>query len=187
MTNRFAGNTRIGADTAPTVALDVTGAALVSSTLGVTGAVTLTNKVTTYNNVATASDGIPYTIASVDATAQAAAVSATTLYTPPANGFYRLSMVLQVTQAATVSSQLGGVTIAYTDGDGSVAQSDAMALFNASAAIAASGTGNTTNVKLNGTKVLYAKSGVAITYAIAYTSVGATAMQYAYHIKLEKL
>ena len=36
--NRLASNTRIGADTAPTCALDVTGAALISSTLGVTGA-----------------------------------------------------------------------------------------------------------------------------------------------------
>jgi hypothetical protein len=37
------GNFRIGSTSAPTVALDVTGAALVSSTLGVTGATTLTN------------------------------------------------------------------------------------------------------------------------------------------------
>lgn len=35
--NAFAGNVRIGSTTAPTVALDVTGAVLVSSTLGVTG------------------------------------------------------------------------------------------------------------------------------------------------------
>lgn len=35
--NLFAGNMRIGSTTAPTVALDVTGAALISSTLGVTG------------------------------------------------------------------------------------------------------------------------------------------------------
>ena len=37
------GNVRIGSTTAPTVALDVTGAALISSTLGVTGAVTLSS------------------------------------------------------------------------------------------------------------------------------------------------
>ena len=41
MTNRFAGNTRFGADTAPTVALDVTGAALISSTLGVSDDVSI--------------------------------------------------------------------------------------------------------------------------------------------------
>lgn len=37
--NAFAGNVRIGSTVAPTVALDVTGAGLVSSTLGVTGVV----------------------------------------------------------------------------------------------------------------------------------------------------
>lgn len=39
--NAFAGNVRIGSVVAPTVALDVTGAALISSTLGVTGTLTL--------------------------------------------------------------------------------------------------------------------------------------------------
>ena len=40
--NQFLGNTRIGSTVAPTVALDVTGAALISTTLGVTGNVTAT-------------------------------------------------------------------------------------------------------------------------------------------------
>ena len=40
--NAFAGNVRIGSVVAPTVALDVTGAALISTTLGVTGNTTLT-------------------------------------------------------------------------------------------------------------------------------------------------
>ncbi len=39
--NLLAGNTRIGGTTAPTVALDVTGAALISTTLGVSGVVTV--------------------------------------------------------------------------------------------------------------------------------------------------
>lgn len=39
--NAFAGNVRIGSTTAPTVALDVTGAALVSTTLGVTTSTTV--------------------------------------------------------------------------------------------------------------------------------------------------
>ncbi|KKK72738.1 hypothetical protein LCGC14_2900870, partial [marine sediment metagenome] len=41
--NVLAGDTRIGGTTDPTVALDVTGAALMSSTLGVTGVVTLSD------------------------------------------------------------------------------------------------------------------------------------------------
>ncbi|MBI3983828.1 hypothetical protein HY346_00850 [Candidatus Microgenomates bacterium] len=43
--NAFAGNVRIGSTVAPTIALDVTGAALISTTLGVTGATTLTGGV----------------------------------------------------------------------------------------------------------------------------------------------
>lgn len=38
--NAFAGNVRVGSVVAPTVALDITGAALISSTLGVTGLIT---------------------------------------------------------------------------------------------------------------------------------------------------
>lgn len=42
----FNGNVRIGSTSAPTVALDITGAALISSTLGVTGAATFTSTAT---------------------------------------------------------------------------------------------------------------------------------------------
>ncbi|MGK2956041.1 MAG: beta strand repeat-containing protein, partial [Solirubrobacterales bacterium] len=44
--NAFAGNFRVGGLTAPTVALDVTGAALISTTLGVTGLTTLNGGLT---------------------------------------------------------------------------------------------------------------------------------------------
>jgi parallel beta-helix repeat protein len=44
--NVFAGNLRVGSTTAPTVALDVTGAALISTTLGVTGLTTLNGGLT---------------------------------------------------------------------------------------------------------------------------------------------
>jgi hypothetical protein len=49
--NAFAGNVRIGSTTAPTVALDVTGAVKISSTLAVTGAATFTTNLTVTNGV----------------------------------------------------------------------------------------------------------------------------------------
>jgi hypothetical protein len=52
--NVFAGNLRIGSTVAPTVALDVTGAALISTTLGVTGDTTLTGTLTVANITPTA-------------------------------------------------------------------------------------------------------------------------------------
>src|SRR3990167_9111195 len=42
-TTELTGNVRVGSSVAPTVALDVTGAALISTTLGVTGAATLSS------------------------------------------------------------------------------------------------------------------------------------------------
>jgi hypothetical protein len=51
--NVLAGNTRIGGSTDPTVALDVTGAALISSTLGVSGVLTLNSNVTLGSNTTT--------------------------------------------------------------------------------------------------------------------------------------
>ena len=57
--NAFAGNVRIGSTTAPTVALDVTGAVLISTTAGITGVLTLGGAIvgpataTVFNTVST--------------------------------------------------------------------------------------------------------------------------------------
>ena len=146
-----------------------------------------------YNSIATTGNGVASEYATVDLTAQAASISATTLYTPAASITFRISAVLQVTQAATVSSILGGTTgivITYTEPDGSVAQSVIMALNSQSGTQltpASGNTGNTTTTQSNGDMIIRAKSGTAIQYAIGYTSSGATPMQYAVHLKCEAI
>lgn len=143
-----------------------------------------------YNNINTVSNGVPSELATVDSVTQSAAITATTIYTPAATGMFRLSVYLQVTRAASTSSILGGATgvvITYTDGDGSVAQTDTVALRTTAGAIAVTSATNTTATNLNGDLIIYAKTGVAIQYAIGYTSVGGTTMQFAAHLKVEAL
>ena len=146
-----------------------------------------------YNNIATVSNGIPSELATVDLTAQSAAKSATTIYTPTASGMFRISIALQVTTAATTSSVLGGatgVTITYTEPNGSVAQSIKPLLTDQAGAVVVPATGNignATTTQSQGSAIIYAKTGVAIQYAIGYTSVGLTTMKFAAHLKVEAL
>lgn len=160
-----------------------------TDTLTVTGLKVGTTKISSYNGITTVSNGVPSELATVDLTAQTAAKATTTLYTPTATGLFRISVYLQVTTAGSVSSVLGGtggVVITYNDGDGNVAQTDTVALMTTAGAIAINAAGNTTATNLTGSIVIYARTGVAIQYAIGYTSAG-TAMQYAAHLKLEAL
>ncbi len=129
---------------------------------------------------------IPVQAAVADLTAQSAAKSATTLLTPSVSGLYRISAYLKVTTAAGTSSTLGGVTITFTDGTDSVAQSQVMGLQTQAGAIATTNAGNATTSKLSGDLIIYAKAGVAIQYAIAYASSG-TAMQYEAHLVIETM
>lgn len=150
-------------------------------------------KTTTYNNIATVSNGVPSEYGTADLTAQSAAVAATTIYTPAASGMFRVSVVLQVTTASSTSSVLAGTTgvvITYTEPDGSVAQSVIMALDDQGGSVvspASGNTNNTTGASSHGQLTIYAKTGVAIQYAIGYTSVGVTPMQYSAHLKVEAL
>jgi hypothetical protein len=148
---------------------------------------------TRYNNIALVNNGVPSEVFAVNSS-NSAAITATTLYTPTATGFYRITAGLQLTTAATTSSILGGTTgiiIAYTDGTSSVAQSVTCYAVNQSAAIITIGTGNTGNSTTSQYNCIpmyiYAKTGVAITYAIGYTSVGATAMVYQAHLLAESM
>lgn len=125
----------------------------------------------------------------VNLTAQTAAVTATTLFTPATTGQYRVSVYLQVTTAASISSVLGGatgVTLTYNDGDGNVAQTDTVALMNTAGGIAVTSSTNSTATNLNGTVTIYARAGVPVQFAIGYTSAG-TAMQYAAHLRAESI
>ena len=130
---------------------------------------------------------VPVQVGVADLTAQTAAKSATTILTPSVTGLYRISAYLKVTTAATTSSTLGGVTITFTDGTDSVAQSHVMAMATQAGAIATTNTGNATTSKLSGSLVIWAKTGVAIQYAIGYASSGGTAMQYEAHLLIETL
>ena len=148
---------------------------------------------TTYNNISVVSNGLSSIVAQADLATQVAAKTATTLYTPAASGTFRVSVSLQVTRAATTSSILGGTTgvvITYTEPDGSVAQTKIIPVFDQNSNLIVTSTGNTGNLtttQSEGEAIIRAKTGVVIQYAIGYTSVGATTMQYAAHLKLEAL
>lgn len=171
---------RLGDTTTPTGVLDIKGLTQINSS-GI---------VSRYNNIATVSGGVPSELGTADLTAQSAAKTATLLVTPSATGLFRVCAYLQITRAATTSSILGGasgVVLTYNDGDGNVAQTNTMALSTTAGAIAITSATNTTATNLNGCSTIYARTGVAINYAVGYTSVGGTSMQWAGHLKAEAL
>lgn len=156
-----------------------------------------TGKVSRYQNIATVGNGVPAELATIDLTAQGAAIGSTLLYAVPAarGGMYRISYVATVTRAATTSSVLGGtglgVQIDYTDNDTGVAK-----LTPAGAAVAAgtnatlstpTNAANTTAAVISGCIVVSAQASTNINYRIGYTSVGGTTMQYNLHIRIEAL
>jgi len=175
------GNLRLGDTTAPTALLDIIGKMTVDTN----------GKVTKYNNITTVANGVPSELAQINLTAQAAAIATATLYAVPASsaGPYRISWTAKVTRAATTSSVLGALTITYTNPDGVVVTQTAPG-FNSAGTV---GTTNTTNSTtstgvLTGIPfVVDANSSTNIQYAFAYTSVGATSMQYSIRIRVEAM
>jgi len=234
--NRFNGNVKIGADSAPASALDVTGAGIISSTFNVTGATTLgstlsvtghvtvegvtstgatgtgkfvfdasptfsgtvtlptivqTGKTTTYNNIATVSNGLPSIVATVDLTAQSATIATTTLYAVPASGAgqYRISWNSTKTRAATTASTNGTLTLTYTGSD-SIVRSVTCPATNS---VGTSVTFNNVNATAS-TGCLWGmpfiidcKASTNIQYSFGYINSGVTTMQYDLRIKLESL
>lgn len=144
-------------------------------------------KIVQYNSIATVDNGVPSEIGHADQTGKTAAIAATTLVTPTATGRFRISAYLKVTTAATTSSTLGGVTITFTDGADSVAQSILMAMMSKTGTMETSDSGNTTTTTMSGSLFVYAKAAVAIQYAVAYVSSGATPMAYEVHITCEAM
>lgn len=179
--NRFTGNVSFGQDATPGATVDVAGRLFIDGPTGL---------ITKYDNLTLVGRGVPYQTGTQDLTAQVAAKAATTIFTPTQTGWFRINIYLQITTAATTSSVLGGATgvvITYNDGDGNVAQTRTAALQTNAGAIAVTSATNTTATSLEGVMVIYARTGVAIQYAIGYTSVGITAMQYAAHLRAEAL
>lgn len=127
----------------------------------------------------------PLQLAIDDKTAQTAAVGATTVYAVPATGqgTYRLDYYLAQTRAATTSSILGPVSLTCTDPDDSIAHTTP-------GTVALGGSGSTGNSIVNswsGSLVCRAKLSTNIQYAVGYTSVGVTTMQYNAHVRLSRL
>ena len=146
----------------------------------------------TYNGINLVSNGVPAEYAKVDLTAQAAAITATTLYAVPAGGvgMYRISWVAKVTQVDAVSSTLGGTNgfqILYTDSTDSVVVTTPPWWEGGNNGTApTSASGNNTGTYVGGSIIVYAKASTNIQYQMGYTS-GVTPMQYNLHIKLEAL
>ena len=128
-----------------------------------------------FGDLAASVGTIPSIINRVSLSTQAASIAATNFAgTTLAAGDYRATWYARITRAGTVSSTLT-VTLGWTDGG--VAQSYAGAAM----------TGNTTTTVQSGTFMLRSGAATSITYATTYGSVGATAMQYALDLTLEKL
>jgi len=125
-------------------------------------------------------------IATADVAAGTSAVSATTLFTPTVSGWYRISASLKLTITGT-SPVAGPITITYTDPDGSVAQSEVMLLHSVTGTVVTTTVNNsTTTGTVTGTLVIYAKTGVAIQYAIAVSGTYG-AGRYVAHLACESL
>lgn len=116
----------------------------------------------------------PQTVSVGTSSAQAAAISVTTLVTPTVAGLYRATWALRITQAATSSSS-AMVVIGWTDGG--------VALTAAGPAL----TGNTVTSTDVGTVLLRADAATPVTLQVTYSSIGATAMQYAVSVVVERV
>lgn len=153
----------------------------------------LTGALTSYNGVATVANGIPALLATVNLTAQAAAIAPVTVYAVPSTGAgnYNVSWMAKVTQAATTSCVLGGANgfqLVYTDKDDSVVVTTPAwwgGGNNGSAPTSAAV--NTTQNVINGQFSVSCKASTNLQFSIGYTSVGGTVMNYNLHIRVEYL
>jgi hypothetical protein len=125
-------------------------------------------------------------VATADIAATASATSATTIFTPTYSGWYRVTVYLHITTTGT-SPVAGPVTITYTEPDGSVAQSHVLMMQNTSGAVVTTTVNNsTTTGTVTGSINIYAKTGVAIQYAIAVSGTFGSG-RYQAHIICEAL
>ena len=130
--------------------------------------------------------GIVGVIARSLLTAQAAAISATTVYAVPSSGagMYRLNWVATITQAATTQSILGGslgFQVKFTNGNGDAA------VKTSNPTVAENANANTTGTTISGTLCGYCAASTNLQYLFDYMSVGGTAMNYDLAIFVEFL
>jgi hypothetical protein len=148
-------------------------------------------KFSTYNNITTVKNGVASEVASVDSTGLTANVGATTAYAVPASGagLYRISVSVELTTAASVSSTLPNLQIKFTSADSStVITIDATPVLGA-AGIGQTGalTGNTVGLTSVGVIVVNAKASTNIQYQTVNYASSLAGMAYAIHIIIEAL
>lgn len=127
---------------------------------------------------------VPFVVARINLTAQAANVGVTTLYAVPTSGAYRVSMYRMVSQAATVSSTAPSVNFTWTDPD-FVGATTITSIATNSANTVATGA-----LDWNGnfSSTVNAQAGTLLQYsASGYASSGATPMQFSLHLRVEFL
>lgn len=126
--------------------------------------------------------GIPITAANL--TGQTANVAVTTLVTPGANGFFRMSCWVVETASAITSSTLPQCNALWTDPDSNQTQ-----VMNMNATTSANVVGifaPLASGAQSGNFTFFAKSGVAIQFQTnLYASSPANTMTYAIHVRLE--
>jgi len=123
----------------------------------------------------TRAEDSPEFLVTVTLIAQDAAIATTPIPMPAlAAGVYRVTAYLRITRAATVSSSVQ-LTITATDGGVSCPQS------------AAAVTGNTTATVHGATFVVRSDAAQPISYAVAFSTSGATPAQYRLDLRVEAL
>lgn len=146
---------------------------------------------TKYNGISTVSKGIPAEYATIDLTAQAANIGATTLYAVPASGVgvYRVSSYIVMTTPASATSTLPTVQIVYTDNDSNVSVTMDATPVSGTAGLGQTGALNTNAAgsAASGVIAVYVKASTTIQYQTINYASTAAGMLYALRIKLEAL
>jgi len=157
--------------------------AAATNNIKVTGTATAARTLTLQDATGTV---VPKVVA-VDLTAQAAAITTTTLLAVGLAGQYRLVWDAKVTTVDGTSSTLGALTIVYTDPDG-VNQTITAGALIAAGTVATSSAANTTSTVLLGLPItLNCKASTNITYAFGYVSNTPGQMKYNLHLALEQV
>ena len=107
-------------------------------------------------------------VASVNLTAQTAAISPTTLYTTTTSGLFNVSYYAKVTTPAGSSSNLGPFNVISTDPDGNTVTT----VGNISSQ------NSSVSGFISGNATVYVGSGTNIQYSLGYTSSGSPSMAY---------
>jgi len=146
----------------------------------ISGNLSLSNIVSVYNGITTQRNGMPYEVAIVDqSTQQTAAVGSTALYTVPGGAAhkYLLAYLATIKQAASSSSTLGPINLAYTDADTGIVITQS----SQTSAV------NTTATAISGVLHCNVNPSTGISYSVGYTSSGGTPMGYVFHLTLVEL